>query len=381
MLKPKHRQTLTELKSAITVKKVVLFEKNRLTDKVIAAIGPEKIKYIVDNDSEKWGDYYAGFKISSPRRLYAESPAHTVVVVTCDTQHAGAINRQICEIDTFTIFFYNVIDNLFLCDFSARLFDNYGRIRETENYLRADFSRFVLREVVHRRIIGQMHEYGDLRIAMDRQYLFTQMYREQTEQSETIIDCGAFTGDTLERFAGYFGARLKKIYAFEALPECVAILQAKSAVLNDLCGVKMEILPFAASSNKAFIKFHKAEPLGGSFGSDFRSGIKMQYAKLVETFEVESRCIDEQIPSSEKITLIKMDIEGAEYEALLGARQTIIRNQPRLCVAIYHNAEDYFRIAELLHSFVPEYKMAIRHHKHRHVDTVLYAWRDYANDN
>ena len=90
--------------------------------------------------------------------------------------------------------------------------------------------------------------------------------------------------------------------------------------------------------------------------------------------KVDTVSIDEVIPQTEKVGYIKMDIEGAEYKALTGARETIIRERPGLAISIYHNAADYYRLAELIREYVPEYKLAVMHHKDKHVDTVLYAW-------
>ncbi len=51
-----------------------------------------------------------------------------------------------------------------------------------------------------------------------------------------------------------------------------------------------------------------------------------------------------------------MDIEGAELEALKGAREIIVRDRPKLAISIYHNAEDYVEISAYIKSLVPDYK-------------------------
>jgi hypothetical protein len=77
----------------------------------------------------------------------------------------------------------------------------------------------------------------------------------------------------------------------------------------------------------------------------------------------------------EKITFIKMDIEGAEIDALIGAKETILRWKPKLAISIYHSNEDMVRIAEYIHEIMPEYKLYVRHcnkYPFAH-ETVLYA--------
>lgn len=60
-----------------------------------------------------------------------------------------------------------------------------------------------------------------------------------------------------------------------------------------------------------------------------------------------------------EIGLIKMDIEGAEIKALLGAKETIYLHRPILIIAIYHNAEQFFDTKELIESWDLGYKFFI----------------------
>ena len=68
-----------------------------------------------------------------------------------------------------------------------------------------------------------------------------------------------------------------------------------------------------------------------------------------------------------------MDIEGSEYNALLGAEDIIKRDRPKLAICLYHTAEDYLRIPFLINKMVPEYELYIKHHEQGLVGTVLYA--------
>ena len=74
-----------------------------------------------------------------------------------------------------------------------------------------------------------------------------------------------------------------------------------------------------------------------------------------------------------KVTFIKMDIEGAELNALKGAEKTIIRNKPKLAICIYHKPEDMWQIPRYIDSLVPEYKFYIRHFGMRYAGTILYC--------
>lgn len=72
-------------------------------------------------------------------------------------------------------------------------------------------------------------------------------------------------------------------------------------------------------------------------------------------------------------TLLKTDIEGAEYNDLLGAAKTIEEQRPKLAVCIYHSLEDYVRIPDLLMERYPFYRFFVRQHSVTSGETVLYA--------
>ena len=72
-----------------------------------------------------------------------------------------------------------------------------------------------------------------------------------------------------------------------------------------------------------------------------------------------------------------MDIEGAELDALYGAKNTIVRDKPLLAVCVYHKSGDILAIMDYLHCVLPEYRFKLRHYNGAGVvgsETVLYAF-------
>lgn len=65
---------------------------------------------------------------------------------------------------------------------------------------------------------------------------------------------------------------------------------------------------------------------------------------------------------NEPVTLIKMDIEGAELKALEGARNTIQQHKPKLYVCAYHRNEDMFTLPLMIKSLDENYRIYFRHH-------------------
>lgn len=75
----------------------------------------------------------------------------------------------------------------------------------------------------------------------------------------------------------------------------------------------------------------------------------------------------------DRITFIKMDIEGAEHNALLGAEKTIKKYHPKLAICVYHSIEDYIILPLMLKQFNPNYKFYFRQHSATSSESVIYA--------
>lgn len=177
-------------------------------------------------------------------------------------------------------------------------------------------------------------------------------------EEEFVIDCGAFDGKTEEMIYNWGEGHVKKIYAFELDPinkkKCLDFYNNKG--LN-------EIVDFInkGTSNKNETVFLNDVSVGSSAS---RIGTGSVMAEIVK--------IDDEITG--KVTFIKMDIEGAELDALQGAAQIIKSQKPRLAICLYHKQSDYYEIPTYLLSIVKEYRFIIRHYSSNPWETVLYAY-------
>ncbi len=82
--------------------------------------------------------------------------------------------------------------------------------------------------------------------------------------------------------------------------------------------------------------------------------------------------LDDEL-ADERISLVKMDIEGYEAAAIKGCEKLIKQYKPALAICVYHQMSDIWEIPLLIKSIVPEYKLYLRHHSKTQVETVLYA--------
>lgn len=179
------------------------------------------------------------------------------------------------------------------------------------------------------------------------------------ENGEVFIDVGAYVGDTIKPLLAQEEkkhVKIKRIVAFEPG-------ELNFKLLKSFYGEKhnIELIQKGLSDQTGTICF------SGS-GQSFEIASDTAQEKTA----VSVTRLDD-VPGCSEATWIKMDIEGAEMQALAGARDTILRNHPKLTICIYHSDEDMLQIPEYIHNLVPEYKLYIRHHTLTRNETVLYA--------
>jgi len=179
-----------------------------------------------------------------------------------------------------------------------------------------------------------------------------------SDRDEVVVDAGVFDGKTETEIFRWGGVNVKKIYAFEADP--ANFRQCRKYYEENALTDKVEFIGKGLWNKKSVMRIGSGQSsAGSSVGAKGES-------------EIEVTTLDSEV-GEDKVTFIKMDIEGAELNALKGAKATIMKNKPRLAICIYHKPEDLYEIPEYLLSIVPEYKFWIRHYTSNNWETVLYA--------
>lgn len=175
---------------------------------------------------------------------------------------------------------------------------------------------------------------------------------------EVFVDCGAFDGDSVQEFLNRRGACFQKIIAIEPDPANCRALEARIAKLPDETRHKIQIIQSAANSKRSMVTFNATGTAGSAIGAG--------------SYEVESAPLDELLASNPP-TFIKMDIEGAEPEALLGASETIAKHAPVLAICLYHAQEHLWQIPMLLQSLHRDYNFFLRRYADECWEIVCYA--------
>lgn len=214
-----------------------------------------------------------------------------------------------------------------------------------------DFSREVYFSVIKYRM---SHNPKDVPLFSKHDQYFVKDIVPLTDK-EVFIDCGAFDGDTMKDFIKATGGNYQSIVCFEPVEEFHKKLVKRGA------GKNITAICAGVYKESTTLQFNAEAGKGSSISAD-----------AANTVSVPVRAIDD-VPECKDATFIKMDVEGSELDALKGARQTILRNKPKLAICLYHKTKDYIEIPNWIHTLVPEYKLYVRHHSFSINETVLYA--------
>lgn len=173
-----------------------------------------------------------------------------------------------------------------------------------------------------------------------------------------VINCGAYDGDTIRNLNMNFG-KVEALVCFEPDPvnfrKLVEFVNSKAETIADL----VLLLPLGAYECDCQLRFQST--------SSSNSMISVNGNTVIQCV-----AIDHILPNF-RPTLITMDIEGAELEALKGASRTITCSKPDLAVCVYHIPNHIWDIPLYLHSLVPKYRFYLRNYTGYPSETVLYA--------
>jgi FkbM family methyltransferase len=171
---------------------------------------------------------------------------------------------------------------------------------------------------------------------------------------EVYVDGGTYDGDTIRLFIKRVGGRFSKVIGFEPDPATFERLKAN-----------FEGEPRVQPVNKGL--YDATRTL--RFANDAsRASIIGEHGDV----EVPVTRLDDVL-GGERVTFIKMNIEGAELRALRGARESINRWVPRLAISAYHRPSDLWQVPFLIHEIEPRYSLHLRQQDAGVIETVAYA--------
>ena len=167
----------------------------------------------------------------------------------------------------------------------------------------------------------------------------------QLEKYKIYADLGAYNGDTIKKYIAIC-PNINKIIAFE--PD-TRNFKKLSTYCNTISGIEFLLLNNPACDAEREIVFS----LSGNRNSSGASAGSYEHKTKI----VDGKAIDSV---ASVVDFIKYDVEGLEYDALMGSKRIIANHSPDMLVSMYHKSEDMFLLPTLVHKLNPEYKLYLR---------------------
>jgi FkbM family methyltransferase len=165
-------------------------------------------------------------------------------------------------------------------------------------------------------------------------------------RDEVFVDIGGYIGDTLVDYAKMFGKDCyKRLYCYEIVPanlkyieENIRLFQLDNVIVREKgAGSKNGTMYLSSDQVSSTLKLSESGALS---------------VPVVR--------IDDDI--GERVTFIKMDIEGGEEEALYGCLETIRKYHPKLALSVYHNHKDLWKLARIIAGTDSSYRFYLRYY-------------------
>lgn len=250
-------------------------------------------------------------------------------------------------------------------ELSRHDFDAPGAAQREENIFAA---RALLEDALSREIFDRFIETHQTRIPVvipkspaDEQYFPSDI--GTAVSMERLVLCGAGSHD-LSHVAQKITSPIESLAVFEADPHVFRSL----ANDNRLAGPSGQIRGLARTfslSPCAVCSATEIRPFISCRG--FGSRLHPDGSRMVQTI-----ALDQAILGIEP-SYICMDIEGAELEAVTGARRIIESSRTDLAISVYHKASHIWEIPLLIHTFNPDYRLHLRNYTGFCAETILYA--------
>jgi len=319
-------------------------------------------------DTFRFGEAYDGQIIISPDELMTlDSQAPVVVVIYCSAVHE--IYKSLITLG-FRGEIYCLPSFMEEKDGSAFLQseEKTDAFFEDVHFLRANLYDTVSQEILDAIMEGRkwlspksFTKALDLTLSVsgNQPFFIHDVLSRLPKEGMSFVDCGAYNGDTILAMVE-LGISFKNTFCFEPDPVNYDLLldQIERLGLTD----HISTVKAGVWSETTLLHFN-------NMGND-SSHVVLEATCAEHTINVVS--IDDFFADKQRVDMIKMDIEGAEMEALKGAIKTIHRDRPILAICLYHKFFDLTNIPLFLIEKLENYDFSLRQHDGM-AETILYG--------
>lgn len=216
-----------------------------------------------------------------------------------------------------------------------------------------------LEKIAMGKVLGEVIDFLAIEKELYRRQYFD--FFKYDGRQETFVDAGVCDLGSTLGFIEWCNGNYNRVYAFEPDEENYKHCKERCALMENV-----SLFHSGLFDRRGNIEF--ASGLNGS------SRVVDRELDIYANSEIQVVDLD-SVAKGEVISFIKMDIEGAEEKALLGAKRIITEQKPKLAICVYHKPEDIIGLPALVLAMRPDYKLAFRHYSVNSTnETVMYAW-------
>jgi len=321
-----------------------------IIDKWNTHIG-RKIDFCCDSDPKKWGKVFHGATCISPDELILIKDQCAVFVTIGDFGPIFDFLEKMKFPSVNHIFKYDLmVSESLQGEDPEQVTDN---LCATYDLLADRQSKLVFWAIVER-VLGDTSNINIMVDVCENNQYFPQDIILLSE-SESLVDIGAYDGDTIREFLKRTNGKFDRIFSFELDAINFRKLEAN---IQDIPG-------------RERIKLYNVGIWDRECDVDYSTGLSNS---TIGQGDAKGHVMPlDEVLKEEKVSFIKMDIEGAEPEALRGAINLLKTQKPKLAICVYHDFRHLWEIPLYIASIVPEYKFYLRHHNYLEYETVCYA--------
>lgn len=174
---------------------------------------------------------------------------------------------------------------------------------------------------------------------------------------DVVFDCGTFTGNTSLYFSQKVGAE-GHVYGFEASPATFARYAENMRELANVTPVHAAV-------------YDECGTILLAGDGDSGANVRFPFGVRVPSLTLDAFAREKGIA---RVDFIKMDVEGAEKNALEGAREIIRAHLPKMALSAYHKEDDLILLPELIDDIAPgRYEFRLRHYSNFICETVMFC--------
>lgn len=317
---------------------------------------------IIDKNASLCGKVLYGCKIEPPDYIIGIEDIENIKIVITTPRYKKEVTQEIQKL----------YGNVKIYSFEAEIYFTFLRnMKQYREYLTSNINNLALlyEELNDDKSKQTLIAFIKGRVSANQDYFSEVMVENQyfpqdivvLNDREVIVEAGSNDGSTLKNILEVTKGKFERIYCFEPDLICIPLLEE---IINKEKNISLITKGVGAIGGE--VKF-KTDALSG--GSRVVTSGEYDY-------KIDITTIDEEVKQC--VSMIKMDIEGLELEALKGCKRILTEDAPKLAICVYHRAQDIIEIWQYLKRIQPQYKFYLRHHNWGATETVLYAIADEA---